>query len=49
MNKIKEKIIEIGEKPVPIKHVAVIVLVTILVSRPSGIYIVSSSQKLHRL
>lgn len=49
VEKASEKIKELGETPVPLKHVGLIVLITVLVVAPPRTWLVTSSQKLHRL
>jgi hypothetical protein len=49
MNKITEKIKEIGETPIPLKHVAVIVTIAVLAVRPPRTWFVTTSHELHRV
>ena len=49
MNKITEKIKEIGDTPIALKHVCVIVTIAVLVARPPRAWLVTNSQVLHRV
>lgn len=48
-NQIREKIKEIGEIQIPLKTVVLVMAFTVLIVRPPGTWIVTTSQKIHTL
>lgn len=45
----KEKIKELGETPIPLKHAVLAVVITALIIRPPRVWFVTTSQQIHRV